>query len=86
MKTFEEYGKKLDEFAKEVGEQAKPLVDKFKEVHVGLKEGLKTADRRGFERAMKFSAKYFYSLEHAMLERDSVAKWLDSLPYKPPID
>jgi len=72
---FEEYGKKLDDLAKEIGEHAKPLVDKVKELHGGMKEALKTADRRGFERAIRLAA------GAARPGDESIAVFIEKIPY-----
>jgi hypothetical protein len=83
MKAFETvfagYGKALDEFAEEVKEHAKPLSDKFNDLHSGLKEGLKTADRRGFDRAIGLA-----STRAGLSGHEDVANLIKVIPYIPP--
>ena len=54
--TFTEIGKVLDEIASEIGQKIEPVTKKLAELRDGLKEGLKTAERRGFELGLNHAA------------------------------
>jgi sugar-specific transcriptional regulator TrmB len=84
IKMFEEYGKMLDELVEEVSEKAQPLADKFKEVYNGFKEAIKTADRRGFERAIKMSSDEARRGDHDHDPNDRIAESIRNISYTSP--
>src|SRR6185437_3121135 len=57
---FEEHGKKLDNAIEDFHNAiVKPFTDRIKEAATGLKESIKTAEQRGFERGRDAAAAHF---------------------------
>lgn len=88
MMSLKEVGEKMDnaidELRKAFDGHAKPVIDKLKELDAAMKEGLKTADRKGFERAKHLAVIEARRGDHGHDPSENIGKAIQDMMYVSP--